>query len=57
MRNIKEYKAPVAEITVFECADVITDSNTPTSLSKQLNESGTYVPAGSKKWSDIYSAQ
>lgn len=56
MRNIKEYKAPKAQITEFECADVITVSN----MANSIGESGTpeftengYVHVGSKSWSDI----
>ena len=59
MRNIKkEYKAPVAEVTEFECADVITVSETY-NLWIESNEydvypGNEYVNAGSKRWSDIY---
>ncbi len=49
MRNIKEYKAPSAQITEFECADVITVSELrkrPTTSSATKD----YVYAGSKNW-------
>ena len=54
MRNVKEYKAPKAEVTQFECADVITTSNI---LKKSITGSGNdYVKIeGGKDWSKIYS--
>ena len=51
MRNIKEYKAPTAQITEFECAeDIMTASRT---LYDRPNNAGDheYVYAGSIPWS------
>ena len=49
MRNIKEYKAPTAQITEFECAD---DIMTASLQLKKRPASATvdYVYAGSKGW-------
>ena len=57
MRVYKEYKAPKAEITLFECEDVITKS-----LANSISGSGdlehnvnSYVKVGNgASWSDIY---
>ncbi len=54
MRNIKEYKTPVAEITEFECADIITESAAPLDKAPKGVSDRTYVNAGGKSWSDIY---
>lgn len=56
MRDLKEYKAPKAEITKFECADIITASELGTSISgdKRPTTGGTdYVKIGGKKWNEI----
>lgn len=53
MINKKEYKRPAAEITSFECVDVITRSM-PASLDKTVGSSSDYVKLESKSWSDIY---
>lgn len=56
MRNVKEYKAPAALITEFECADVITVSGElGTSIKgNQPATGGTdYVNIGGRSWSDI----
>ncbi len=56
MRDKKEYKAPLAQVTEFECADVITDS-LATSVSEgklEHDKAKSYVNIGAKKWSDIY---
>ncbi len=48
MRNIKEYKAPTAQITEFECADVITTS---LELKKRPDSAKSdYVYAGHIDW-------
>ena len=54
MRDLKEYKAPLAHVTEFECADIITES--PGSLKKSISSdsSHTYVHTSSAKWGDIY---
>lgn len=50
MINKKEYKAPLAEITEFECADIITISEL--SKSPTLESSGReYVSVGQSSWS------
>ena len=52
MKNIRKYKAPKAEITVFECAeDIMTASRT---LYKKPGNVGErdYVKAGTISWSD-----
>ena len=57
MRDLKKYKAPSAEITVFECAeDIMTASLTPKALDKTNGVSGrNYIQAGtSKRWDEIY---
>ena len=54
MRNIKAYKTPVAEITEFECADIITESAAPLDKAPKGVSDRTYVNAGGKSWSDIY---
>ncbi len=58
MRDIKEYKAPKAQVTEFECADVITKS-LATSVGSggilEYDKEKSYVNAGGKSWSDIYS--
>ena len=54
MKNIKEYKAPKAEVTVFECAEDIMQASA-TQLKKTIDVGGSdYVYAGGKKWSEIY---
>ena len=56
MRDKKEYKAPLAQVTEFECADVITDS-LATSVSggkPDYNGAKSYVNIGGRNWSDIY---
>ena len=57
MRDIKEYKAPRAQVTEFECADVITASMQARDLYDTPNGagvSGKYVKAGSvMSWNDI----
>lgn len=56
MRNIKEYKAPKAAITEFECADVITVSALDKTNGHQDDPTRhTYVNAGGRKWGDITS--
>ena len=56
MRDIKEYKAPRAQVTEFECADVITNS-LATSLSSDGNlvydKDKSYVNIGGRSWGDI----
>ena len=55
MKEYKEYKAPKAEVTVFECADDIMQASSPVSLQKKIEGSGSdYVYAGHKSWNDIY---
>lgn len=55
MRDLKEYKAPKAEITVFECAEDIMTSSTPTySLKTGVGSASGYVKLDSKSWGDIY---
>ncbi len=54
MRSLKEYKAPKAAVTEFECADVITVSGTLDKTNGYGDSSHTYVNAGSRSWSDIY---
>ena len=54
MKEYKEYKAPKAEVTVFECVDDIMQASSPVSLEKNIGGSGEYVYAGSKSWNDIY---
>ena len=57
MKDIKKYKAPKAQVTEFECADVITNS-----LATSVDDRGilghdkekSYVNIGGKKWSEIY---
>ena len=53
MRNIKEYKAPTAQITEFECADVITVSRL---MTKPKTDTGAkdYVYAGHIDWNDNF---
>ena len=56
MRDLREYKAPKAEITKFECADIITASELGTSISgdKRPTTGGTgYVYVGKSAWADI----
>ncbi len=55
MRDLREYKVPRAQVTEFECADVITASTEPRDmLDKPKGVSGTYVQAGSvMSWGDI----
>ncbi len=59
MRSLREYKSPKAEVTVFECEDIITKS-----LANSVGESGlehsakSYVKVGNgASWSDIYGGQ
>ena len=61
MRSLREYKSPKAEVTVFECEDVITRSSLADGIS-----SGGDLEYGTKKyikvkngasWSDIYGGQ
>ncbi len=56
MKSVNEYKAPKAEITVFECAeDIMTASGEPTkSLKTKIDGSTDYVKLDSKSWSQIY---
>ena len=55
MRDVKEYKAPKAEITVFECAEDIMTSSTPTyNLKTGVGGASGYVKLESKSWSEIY---
>lgn len=53
MRNIKEYKAPTAQITEFECADVITVSlmTKPENAGPSAKD---YVYAGHIDWNDNF---
>lgn len=60
MRNIKKYYAPEAQVTEFECADIITESGNLGDIIDNGNpasgSSKTYVNIGGKSWSDIYKA-
>ena len=47
--NKNGYKAPKAEITVFECSDVITVSRTLYKMPEN-QDSKSYVSAGSTTW-------
>ncbi len=55
MRSLRKYKAPKAEITKFECADVITVSSLGTSIrdNKPVTGGTDYVKIGGKRWSEI----
>ena len=54
MRDKKEYKAPLAQVTEFECADVITTSGVLDTSINGRNPGGTeYVNIGGRSWSDI----
>ncbi len=54
MRTKKNYLQPKAEITVFECAEIITTSLTPTSrlLDKPDGAIKSYVQVGQQSWTD-----
>lgn len=56
MKSVNEYKAPKAEITVFECAeDIMTASSEPTkSLKTGVGGATGYVKLDSKSWGEIY---
>ena len=56
MRNLKKYKAPEAEITKFECEDIITVSELGTSILDGKPIAGgehEYVKINGKKWNEI----
>ena len=55
MKEYKEYKAPRAEVTVFECADDIMQASA-TPLKKTIKGGSDYVYVGGKKWDEIYGA-
>ena len=52
MKDIKEYKAPKAQVTEFECADLATSVDDRGILGHDKEKS--YVNIGGKKWSEIY---
>ncbi len=53
MINKREYKTPLAEITEFECADVITASNDLIKAPKSgVTDGKTYVRVGASSWVD-----
>ncbi|HIV85418.1 MAG TPA: hypothetical protein H9900_01255 [Candidatus Monoglobus merdigallinarum] len=55
MNSKKIYIRPAAEITEFECEDVITTSGGPArSLKKSPNAETDYIIVQSKKWSDLF---
>ncbi len=49
--NKKNYRSPHAEITFFECADVITASR-PLKEKPESSTGGSYVSVGSITWKD-----
>ena len=49
MINKKEYKTPLAEITEFECADVITVSKLSEKPSTEVGDRN-YVSVGQSSW-------
>ena len=51
MINKREYKTPNAEITVFECADVITTSLRTTPEGVEVGGK-TYIQLKSAQWND-----
>ena len=56
MRDIKKYKAPKAEVTRFECEDIITRSldNSISGGSTKYDSATKYVKVGqSVSWDDI----
>lgn len=56
MRSLRKYKAPKAEITKFECADVITVSaelGTSIKDNKPVTDGTGYVYVGKSAWADI----
>ncbi len=58
--NKKNYKEPCAQITSFECADIITASELGTSISgdkKPITGGTGYVFVGGKSWNDIKKSQ
>lgn len=54
MRDLKEYKAPLAQVTEFECADIITESAQPLKKSITDDAGKTYVHTSNAKWGEIY---
>ncbi len=55
MRDLKEYKAPLAQVTEFECADVITVSADSLKTSITDDSTHTYVRTTTNaKWGEIY---
>lgn len=53
MKNLyKKYKTPTANITKFECADIITTSEQLRKAPRDYTDPKTYVKAGSSTWSD-----
>ena len=51
MINKREYKTPLAEITKFECADVITVSKLSEKPKTEVGDK-TYVSVGHYSWAD-----
>lgn len=57
MNSKKIYIRPAAEITEFECEDVITTSGGPVrSLKKSPNAETDYIIVNSKSWNDLFNS-
>lgn len=55
MNSKKIYIRPAAEITEFECEDVITSSQPSRALKTKPDNTGSdYIIVQSKKWSDLF---
>lgn len=52
-KSKKKYAKPLVQVTIYECADVITRSELfKTPGGKELSPGKSYVSAGSKSWKD-----